>query len=386
MARQHFDDTDVKRGLRLRNIRKKVFSDAGRDAVAMQLGGFSGSTLQNWEDGKPIANTALTKILEAGVSLKYLLTGEGPMIVESASSQKQVQYPGIISSNDAMHLMKAAKGIHSNVHTKDSIDSIYDPEAFERLFLEKIILYLPDSSSDVFASFFGVDEETAELFSKRERLLSITELGYFCEVYRQKYAGLEVDTNWLLSTEPLTASAAPVFVSISTDTLSVNGKKGRLLGIYQREILFLAVDTQEICKIQIDPPFPVCEYSTIVPFITWSEILHAIPNPRYKPEWRVRFESECTRDYHFRWTEAPSPVADENPDVETSGLGTNQAELALELSEMTANLHQLYSLMRDGEVSEQDFRQVLAVASGAVAIELKRVSAGKERARSQDVS
>lgn len=70
------NDNDLERGKRFLEIRKKIFEKKSRREVGEILGGYSQSTIQNWEDGTTIPNDAIVGLYRLGVDVMYLLSGE----------------------------------------------------------------------------------------------------------------------------------------------------------------------------------------------------------------------------------------------------------------------------------------------------------------------
>lgn len=91
MARVVRSEKDEVRGERFRDICRKLFPGRSRADVGAVLGGVSVSTIRNWEKGYPVSLDVLSRLEQLGVSLAYLLRGEGPVAA-------QVQAPAPISA------------------------------------------------------------------------------------------------------------------------------------------------------------------------------------------------------------------------------------------------------------------------------------------------
>lgn len=81
MARTGGAKKNPARGERFRAICRGLFPGQSRASVAQLLGGVSGGTIRNWELGHGVSEDALARLEEMGVSLEYLLDGEGPPMI-----------------------------------------------------------------------------------------------------------------------------------------------------------------------------------------------------------------------------------------------------------------------------------------------------------------
>lgn len=84
MARTKRSERDVSRGERFRAVCQRLFPGRPRAFVAERLGGVSGGSIRNWELGQSISPEALTLLERLGVSMDYLLRGEGEQMLPPA--------------------------------------------------------------------------------------------------------------------------------------------------------------------------------------------------------------------------------------------------------------------------------------------------------------
>ena len=81
MARRKRSEKDESRGERFCEICERLFPGQPRAYIAEMLGNVSGGSIRNWEMGQSIAPDALLILERMGVSLDYLMRGEGePML------------------------------------------------------------------------------------------------------------------------------------------------------------------------------------------------------------------------------------------------------------------------------------------------------------------
>lgn len=81
MARAGGTMKDLARGERFRAICQGLFPGQPRAAIAEMFGGVSGGTIRNWELGYNLSSDALSRLEDMGVSIVYLLKGEGPPMI-----------------------------------------------------------------------------------------------------------------------------------------------------------------------------------------------------------------------------------------------------------------------------------------------------------------
>lgn len=84
MARLARGEKDSERGKRFRAIWQGLFPGQPRAYAGEMLGGISGGTIRNWELGGALPVEVLTRLEQLGVSLDYLLRGEGSPMRETA--------------------------------------------------------------------------------------------------------------------------------------------------------------------------------------------------------------------------------------------------------------------------------------------------------------
>ncbi len=83
MGRLTRGEKNAGRGERFRDIWRGLFPGQPRAYAGEMLGGVSGGTIRNWELGGAFPETALERLRELGVSLDYLLRGEGSPMIEN---------------------------------------------------------------------------------------------------------------------------------------------------------------------------------------------------------------------------------------------------------------------------------------------------------------
>lgn len=94
MAREARSQKDAARGERFRSICRELFPGQSRASIGERLGGMSGGSVRNWEQGYSIAPDALAELTRLGVSLEFLLEGRGePMLFRTGPSVGAPELP-----------------------------------------------------------------------------------------------------------------------------------------------------------------------------------------------------------------------------------------------------------------------------------------------------
>ncbi len=105
MGRLARGEKDPDRGERFRDVWRALFPGQPRAYAGEMLGGVSGGTIRNWELGGAFPDAALERLQELGVSLDYLLRGEGSPVREDAGEDV---VPGAAASAAAAPVSEAA--------------------------------------------------------------------------------------------------------------------------------------------------------------------------------------------------------------------------------------------------------------------------------------
>lgn len=127
MSRKSINDDNLSRGKNFVKICEILFQGDSRRVIGAKLGGVSEGTIRNWEEGKPIANKALSELERRGVSLAWLFRNEGEMfLVSSASTQATNVFFGDNEPHDRGNADAAPQAIDLGPASRSLISSFVD--------------------------------------------------------------------------------------------------------------------------------------------------------------------------------------------------------------------------------------------------------------------
>lgn len=100
MPSKSFNDDNLSRGKNFARICEILFPGESRRLIGAKLGGVSEGSVRNWEKGSTIPNRVLAELARRGVSLTWLLSSEGEMLLPGREDSAIVPLSSTLSSQE----------------------------------------------------------------------------------------------------------------------------------------------------------------------------------------------------------------------------------------------------------------------------------------------